>query len=159
MSPKSCALAVAVSPPPLFCCSVQNPLSQSQSISGMPSISRVQATRDAPSSSHNFEALFHAALAKYTKQTGTVLVDHPLMAALEDCSSPDAVLAIFEKQAQAFDQFRKGDLKLSKWLRPLVNCLCALCTSAAVATTACVVFPPAKAVLSGIGVLLSAASL
>src|SRR5260221_5274415 len=42
---------------------------------------------------------------------------------------------IFEEQAKAFDEFRNGNPKLIKWLRPIV----ALCTNAAVEETACVV--------------------
>jgi len=105
----------------------------------MPSAGRAAMALKMPSGPCNFESLLHAALAKYGKRTGTVLVDHPLTTALEDCSSPDAILAIFEKQAQAFDQFRKGDPKLVKWLGPVVKGLCVLCTSSAVDTMACVV--------------------
>lgn len=84
--------------------------------------------REAPPPS-NFEALFQAALAKYSKQTGHDLVNHPRTAVLDHCDSPNAILAIFEEQARAFDEFRNGDPKLIKWLRPLVNCLHILCSS------------------------------
>src|SRR5260221_13403460 len=89
----------------------------------------------------NFEALFDAALTKYTKRTGKGLSDHPLTAMLDRCSSPDDVLAIFEEQAKAFDEFRNGDPKLIKWLRPIVDGLHGLCTNTAVQETACVVSP------------------
>jgi hypothetical protein len=79
--------------------------------------------------SFNFEALFQAALAKYSKQTGHDLVNHPRTAVLDHCDSPSAILAIFEEQARAFDEFRNGDPKLIKWLRPLVNGLHILCSS------------------------------
>jgi len=46
---------------------------------------------------------------------------------------------------------------LIKWLVPLVNNLHALCTRAAIFTSASFVFPPAKAVFPGVGVLLSTA--
>jgi len=79
----------------------------------------------------NFEALFDAALAKYAKQTGTDLRNHPLANMIDSCDSPDSILAIFEEQAKAFDEFRNGDSKLIKWLRPVVNGLHAISTSAA----------------------------
>jgi hypothetical protein len=79
----------------------------------------------------NFEALFDAALAKYAKQTGTDLRNHPLAYMIDSCNSPDSVLAIFEEQAKAFDEFRNGDSKLVKWLRPVVNGLHAISSSAA----------------------------
>jgi len=95
----------------------------------------------------NFEALFDAALTKYTKRTGNGLSDHPLTAMLDRCSSPDNVLAIFEEQAKAFDEFRNGDPKLIKWLKPIVNGLHALCTNAAVEEIACVVSPHRRSVV------------
>lgn len=93
------------------------------------------------SPSPNFEALFQAALAKYSKQTGQGLVNHPLAAVLERCDSPNAILAIFEEQARAFDEFRNGDPKLIKWLRPLVNCLHTICTPETLCATADIVSP------------------
>jgi hypothetical protein len=90
----------------------------------------------------NFQALFDAAMIKYTKRTGKGLADHPLTAMVDCCRSPDDVLVIFEEQAKAFDEFRNGDPKLVKWLRPIVNGLHALCTNAAVEETACVVSRP-----------------
>jgi hypothetical protein len=83
--------------------------------------------RETPPAS-NFEALFQTALEKYSKRTGQGLVDHPLAAVLDRCDSPNAILAIFEEQARAFDEFRNGDPKLIKWLRPLVSCLHSICT-------------------------------
>lgn len=93
------------------------------------------------SSSSNFEALFQAALAKYSKQTGQSLVNHPLTAVLDRCDSPDAILTIFEEQARAFDEFRKGDPKLIKWLRPLVKSLHTICTTETLCTAADLVSP------------------
>lgn len=79
----------------------------------------------------NFETLFDAALAKYTKQTGTDLRNHPLASMIDSCDSPDSILVIFEEQAKAFDEFRSGDSKLIKLLRPVVNGLDAIFASAA----------------------------
>ena len=51
------------------------------------------------------------------------LQTHPFAAQFDRCDSPAAVLNIFRKQAQAFDEFRKGDDRLMTWLDPIVNIL------------------------------------
>ena len=96
----------------------------------------------ASNTASNFEPLLNAALAKYTKQTGKDLRSHPLADKIDSCDGPDSILDIFQEQAQAFDEFRNGDTKLFKWLRPVVNVLHALSTNS---------------VLSDIGSLVSAA--
>jgi hypothetical protein len=87
----------------------------------------------------NFEALFDAALAMYTRRTGKDLRSHPLAVAIDRCQSPDEILAIFNEQSQAFDEFRNGDPKLNKWLIPIVNGLRAISTSAAISAGASLV--------------------
>jgi hypothetical protein len=98
-------------------------------------------TLDTTFSSFNFETLLDAALTKYSRRTGQALSDHPLTAMIDCCRSPDDVLAIFEKQAVAFDEFRNGDPKLIKWLRPIVDGLHAICTNVAVGMSTCMVSP------------------
>ena len=71
----------------------------------------------------NFVPIFNAALDEYKRLTGQDLHTHPFSAAFDTCNSPDTVLVVFQKQAQAFDRFRKGDDKLMKWLTPTVNVL------------------------------------
>jgi hypothetical protein len=68
-----------------------------------------------------FGALFDVALAKYAKRTGQDLRNHPLAASIDKCQSPDALLSIFQMQSRAFDEFRNGDPKLIKWLKPVVD--------------------------------------
>jgi fungal STAND N-terminal Goodbye domain len=80
--------------------------------------------------SSDFETLFNAALAKYTKQTGKDLRNHPLADRIDGCDNPDSILDIFQEQSKAFEEFRNGDTKLLKWLRPVVNVLHALSTNA-----------------------------
>jgi hypothetical protein len=87
----------------------------------------------------NFEALFDAALEKYTKRTGQDLRNHELATMLDRCESPDDILAIFEQQSQAFDEFRNGDPKLIKWLTPIVNGLHTISRSAAISAGASLV--------------------
>ena len=77
----------------------------------------------------NFDTVFNAALAEYTKQTGKDLRNHPLISEIDSCDSADSILHIFEEQAEAFDEFREGDTKLFKWLGPVVRVLHALSTN------------------------------
>jgi hypothetical protein len=74
-------------------------------------------------STTSFTAIFEAASNEYKTLTGQDLGTHPFGAALEDNGSPDAVLDIFRKQAQALDKCRKGDDKLMAWLTPMVHIL------------------------------------
>jgi hypothetical protein len=71
----------------------------------------------------NFTDIFDAASNEYKILTKQDLHTHPFAAALGDCDSPDAVLNIFRRQAQAFDEFCKGDDRLMKWLNPTVHIL------------------------------------
>jgi hypothetical protein len=131
-------------------------------------------TQNTPSSSSNFEALFDAALDNYIKRTGQDLRNHPLITVIDRCQSPNEILAIFQEQSRAFDEFRNGDPKLLSWLTPAVNGLHAISTNAALSAGASLVsppwlrillstcsnaylqaFPPANFIFSGIGVLLS----
>ena len=82
-------------------------------------------TSDTTSVTSNFQAIFDAVLKDYTKKTGKDLsdLDHPLASKLDGCDSPDSILEIFREQAGEFDEFRKGDTKLFKWLNPIVNVL------------------------------------
>jgi len=102
------------------------------------------ASTPAPS---DFNALFNAALAKYTKCTGKDLRNHPLAAAIDKCESPDAILAIFQEQSRAFDEFRNGDPKLIKWLAPVVNGLYAISICAVLSDGASFVSPTAFSTL------------
>ncbi|KAH9055878.1 hypothetical protein EDB83DRAFT_2225192, partial [Lactarius deliciosus] len=105
-------------------------------------------------SSANFETIFGAALEGYNKQTKKDIVSHPLAIQLRSCDSPSAILAVLRAQVQAFDQSQIADEKLTKWLDPTVNVLYAF--SATLGEGAGLTFPPAKAIFTGIGVLLQA---
>jgi hypothetical protein len=73
-------------------------------------------------SASNFTAIFEAASNNYKALTGQDLRRHPLATELEsNNNSPDSILAVFRKQAQALDKFRNGDDKLIKSLTPIVN--------------------------------------
>src|SRR6267154_2045285 len=74
-------------------------------------------------STANCNAVFDAASNEYKILTKQDLETHPFAAAFKNSSSPDSVMNVFRKQAQAFDKFRNGDNKLMAWLTPIVNIL------------------------------------
>ena len=74
-------------------------------------------------STSNFTNILDAASDEYRKLTKHDIHSHPFAAMLDTCDSPDAVLNVFRGQASAFDEFRKGDDHLMRWLNPAVNIL------------------------------------
>ena len=91
----------------------------------------MSSTNDATAPSLNLQAILSAALTNYSKQTGKDLENDPLAAEIRQCESPDHILTIFEKQVQKFDEFRNGDSKLMKYLKPIVDGLHTLSTNTA----------------------------
>ncbi|KAN0136449.1 hypothetical protein V8E53_005817, partial [Lactarius tabidus] len=100
------------------------------------------------------ERIFLAALKSYKKKTKKDLKNHDLFKQLETCDSPAAILAVF--QADQFDPSRTGsNERLNKWLIPTINILSAF--SDTLGEGISLVFPPAKVIFAGVGVLLLAA--
>ncbi|KAF8264193.1 hypothetical protein EI94DRAFT_1703441 [Lactarius quietus] len=92
------------------------------------------------------------ALGDYKKKTGKDLLEHPLANKVQRCDSVDAIKAIFQGQAEAFQQFKDGDQRLMKWINPVVDVLFTFSkTAGGVAGTT---IPHAKAIFTGISVLL-----
>ncbi|KAH9022776.1 hypothetical protein EDB85DRAFT_353432 [Lactarius pseudohatsudake] len=106
-------------------------------------------------SSSQFESIINAALSELKKKTGKNLLDDWLAKELQSCDSVEAVMDIIQGQAEAFDKFRNGGSKLMKWIRSSVHILYTI--SAALGDGVGVAIPSAKAVFTGIGVLLAAA--
>jgi hypothetical protein len=75
--------------------------------------------------SSRFQAIFYAALKSYEKQTKKDLIAHPLASQLQSCNSTNAIMAVLQDQVREFDQAHSGDERLTKWLNPTVNVLCA----------------------------------
>ncbi|KAN0139402.1 hypothetical protein V8E53_002903 [Lactarius tabidus] len=105
--------------------------------------------------SARFEAIFQAALKSYQKQTKEDLLTHPLASQFQSCSSTTAILSIFQGQIRDFDKSRSGDERLTKWVGPTVNVLCAF--SAVVSGGVSLVFSPANVIFASIGVFVLAA--
>src|SRR5712671_2871993 len=99
------------------------------------------------STSSHFEALFNAALAKYSEQTGKDLRNHQFAHQIDRCNTPESLLAVFQEQAQTFDEFRNGDHRLIKWLQPIVSHLHALSTSSTLSGMVSAVSPYRAGVL------------
>ena len=76
-------------------------------------------------SSPSFETIFKEAIEEYEKKTKKDIASHPLAAQLKSCDSPSAILAILRAQVQASDKSQSADERLTKWLDPTVNVLCA----------------------------------
>ncbi|KAI0277802.1 hypothetical protein BGY98DRAFT_934155 [Russula aff. rugulosa BPL654] len=96
-------------------------------------------------SSPDFQLIFNIALKSYERRTKSDLLVHPLAAQLQDCNSPNAVLALI---------LPESDERLTKWLNPTVNVLYTF--SATLGGGVGTVFSPARVIFTGIGVLLLA---
>jgi len=121
-----------------------------------------------------FPDIFEAALEEYTKKTEKDIKSDPLFAKLHDCHSSDAVRDVLEAHALTFKQYREGHWKvqLMRQLKPIVEILSRLSTKdglkeGIVSVRLTIynqsllkfiihlqIFPPAKAIFTGIGLLL-----
>ncbi|KAH9173660.1 hypothetical protein EDB89DRAFT_682016 [Lactarius sanguifluus] len=109
----------------------------------------------APTSSLHPESILDVALNEYKKNTGNDLLSHPLAAELQRCDSVDGIVVILQRQANTFEQLRDGNRGLMKWISSSVHILHSI--SAILGDGVGLVFPPAKPVFTGIGILLAAA--
>jgi hypothetical protein len=123
------------------------------------------------STSHsNFSPIFNVALEKYKRKTKQDLAKHPLLARLQSCHSPEAILTVLREQTPEFNQSQNSDDGLTRWVSPTVNVLYSF--SAILGGVVGLVnftifpydivqsniyfqaFPPANIIFTGIGVLL-----
>ena len=86
-------------------------------------MSQTRPNASSSSSSSNFQPLFNAALDAYEKKTKCKLLTHPLVAQLQSCDSPAAVLSVLQGVVLQFDQRRRSDQRLTNWLNPTINVL------------------------------------
>ena len=80
-------------------------------------------THPTASSSSNFQSVLDAALEAYQKKTKCNLLTHPVVAQLQSCDSPAAVLSVLQDLIQQFNRRRSSDQRLSSWLNPTINVL------------------------------------
>jgi soluble cytochrome b562 len=82
----------------------------------------MSSTGQATSSTSNFQLIINA-LADYTKITGRDLSKDPFAAALEQSSSPEAILELLQEREKAFKEYRDGNQRLINCLSPAVKVL------------------------------------
>ncbi|KAH9996134.1 hypothetical protein BJV74DRAFT_987004, partial [Russula compacta] len=102
-----------------------------------------------------FQSIFDAASTEYERKTGQDLQNHSFAAELDHCNSPDAVLEILQRQADALEEAGMSDQTLMKWLNPTVHVLYTF--SETIGEGVSIAFSPPKVIFTGIGVLLGAA--
>ena len=83
-------------------------------------MSHTHPTAASSSSSPSFQLIINNALDTYKKRTRNDLLAHPLVEQLKICSSPTAILAVFQQQVQGLDQ---SDERWTRWLDPTINVL------------------------------------
>ncbi|KAH9013543.1 hypothetical protein EDB84DRAFT_1640179 [Lactarius hengduanensis] len=111
-------------------------------------------------SSSNIKSIFDAALKSYKKKTKNDLKNHDLFKQLEACDSPAAILAVFQAARFDFSPTASDDRLKNGLFPPLTSLMTfsgALGEGVALVNIDSSVFPPAKLVFAGAGVLLLAA--
>ena len=88
-------------------------------------MSRTSATPSISASvPSTFQSILNSALERYENNTEhSNLLAHPLVAQLESCESPVQVLSALQGIVGQFDQRRRRDERLTKWLNPTVHVL------------------------------------
>jgi hypothetical protein len=76
----------------------------------------MSSTGQATSPTSNFQFIIDAALADYTKITGTDLSETPFATAIQQSNSPEAILQLLHERERSFKEYREGN-------RKLINCL------------------------------------
>ena len=137
---------------------------------GLPPLTIDMSSPAQTPASSKFNQILEAALSKYQKKTGKNILSHPLAVELHRCDSIDAVLAILQGQAEAVEQFRSGNERLMEGIRLSVDVLSVLSNTLGEGVSlvriwkpnrgvhsdiSVQVFPPAKTIFCGIGILLA----
>ena len=82
----------------------------------------MSSTGGATSSGSNIQLIVDA-LADYARTTGIDLSKNQFAAALEQSTSPEAILQLLQGREKAFKEYRDGDRRLISCLTPAVNIL------------------------------------
>jgi hypothetical protein len=93
------------------------------------------------------QALFESALQAYENDTGISLAGHPLAAKLQNCTSTQDITALLRGQAQAF-RYSQASYRIMNSIKTTVSILTQISDAASLT------FSPAKAILTGLGILL-----
>jgi hypothetical protein len=104
-----------------------HPLSTSRRVMSVMSRSLTDTSSfSSESSPYSLQSVFDVALEAYEKKTKSKLLTHPLAAQIQSCNSSSAVYSVLHDLIQKFDRRRSSDERLSNWLKPTVNVLCAI---------------------------------
>jgi hypothetical protein len=129
----------------------------------------MSSSGQATSSPPNFQLIVNA-LADYANLTGIDLTKNTFAEKIERSNSPEAILELLQEREKAFTEYRQGNRRLIGCLSPGVKVLHAFSGIAGEAVSLVSVtyqpvnlltwprqvpFPPAKAVFTGIDVLLA----
>ncbi|KAI0262644.1 hypothetical protein BGY98DRAFT_1192557, partial [Russula aff. rugulosa BPL654] len=119
----------------------------------------MSSTAQVTSSTSNFRSVIDAALADYTKITGTDLSKTPFANALQQSNSPEAVLQLLHEREKSFKEYRDENQKLINCLTPAVKVFQALRLSGILGEAVNQIpLPSANALFAAIDTLLAAAS-
>ncbi|KAI9432720.1 hypothetical protein H4582DRAFT_1088520 [Lactarius indigo] len=105
--------------------------------------------------SARFKSILDDALNRYKQKTGKDLPAQWFLTGLESCKSVDAVLAMLQGQSKALEQIIPEDQTLMNRIWVSMDILSTV--SATFVEGFSLAFPPAKAIVTGISVLLSVA--
>jgi hypothetical protein len=123
------------------------------------------------SESARFQALIEPALQAYEKKAGVSMAQHPLAIKLQSCDTVEAITGLLQDQAQVFRDLQGSD-KIMKSIKITVSILSKISSTASLADAfglvrqkaliACLTsltsdlqtFPPAKAILACLAILL-----
>jgi hypothetical protein len=86
----------------------------------------MSSTGQATSPTSNFQFIIDAALTDYTKVTGTDLSKTPFATAIQQSSSPEAILQLLHEREKSFKEYREGNRNLINCLTPAVKIFQAL---------------------------------
>jgi predicted DsbA family dithiol-disulfide isomerase len=81
----------------------------------------MSSTGQEASSTEYFQVILNEALADYQKVTKVEISTSPFAADFEQSNSPDDILQILQRRANAFQEYRDGDRKLISYLEPAVG--------------------------------------
>ena len=82
----------------------------------------MSSSGQATSPTSNYQLII-TALADYAQITGIDLTKCPFAAALEQSSSPEAILHLLQERERAFNEYRDGNRSLINYMSPVVSVL------------------------------------
>ena len=82
----------------------------------------MSSSGQATSPTSNYQLIINA-LVDYAQITGIDLTKNPFSSALEQSSSPEAILHLLQEREKAFNEYRDGNRRLIHCLSPVVSVL------------------------------------